>query len=250
MNGLLGFADNFKVSNVSAAVVDAARAVGLALAGRDGFPTIGDWSAVNIRRQKYHHRIALASIVANNEYKFWNANYSPNICNLPQQGSIGGDAIAFITSLRFKLEQAYDITGAAVVAGEPGHTSASANVGTAATTAADCKIIFDNGLVNFKAGSRDLIKDCYGLYNFPAGGGADGGGWSNNTGTTSNLTSAFGQVNNGQPNSNNGYAFLPIPWVSGNDLLDLSLRFPFARTLAGALVAKFEMDTILISGNK
>jgi len=249
--GSLGaFSDDFKIAGTSNEIIEAARAVGLALAGGDRFPTIGDWRKVQIRRQRFWHRLPLTAVTANQEIKFFNVAQTANICNLPSQGSVGSGSLAFLTSLRFKIEQGYKISdNTAVTAAESAAASATNN-GNPVLVAADIKQLLDHGLVNLKAGSRDLVKDTYGLYNFPSGGGMTFGGTSATSGTTANLATYGAFTNNGEANSNNGFAFLPIPWVTGDDTIDLTVRYPFARALTAELGIRAEIDTIYLTLQK
>ena len=172
-------------------------------------------AGIHVRPWSYWHAKDYAAAGTTSE-TFFNVGPSPNVCNLPTNGTIEANTAFLCQSIHFKLTSGKTIAGAAVTNGE--------QIDSGALQAVDLvedlrNVLVSNSEITFSVAERQIIHEL-GLDCFPWGGGAD-------VSMSIAATGAGAVINNGVAHASNGYAITPNPWIIlPGQQIRLNVRFP------------------------
>lgn len=225
-------------TNLSPQIADAARAVGLALAGADRFPTFGDWAGVFFSKKVYYHRVNVASGAQQLSLNFFNAQFQKYVTNLPQPGYLPGDTVGFLIKPSFYIEQGATLT-AVDANSQPWQTDTDPS-----TFVNDQNYLINNGLVNLQVGQRKVIDNVYGVRHFPSGTGYQIEGIATNSNTTT-VNQAI-RVNNGLTVKSNGWEVVPAFPILPNDQITLTVEYPWSYTFSQTFNVVAELECLVV----
>lgn len=210
------------------------KALGLGIVGDAALPLGPYWEDVLMRRERFYHRQDISTTA--NGLTFFNAAKTRNVSNLPQPGFIG-EAGMWAINLCFAIQPGYQVGGTAEVDGEAHQTDVDPSV-----VIADMQAIYNSGFVKLKIAGQTVV-DIHGLYNFPAGGGLTGFGAVASTAAA--IHTFVGT--NGAPMVSNKFQFTPPHPIYPDDQIELTVEWPFSRTLKDAYVIEAALEGVVVS---
>lgn len=175
---------------------------------------------LNVKNHTFEHQLAYPTAGSAATFEFFTVVPSRGVSNWPGPGGLPNDQIFIMQGLGFDL-----ITTRTVARVRNAASPYAVGAATAASVAGNKAAILDDGIVNLKAGDMDVVKDVFGLKQFPASSGY--------TGNTNTLAAdSFGQLNNGSPDpSVRGYWFDNPVMIYPGKVVRATLEFPTAISL-------------------
>lgn len=194
---------------------------------------------LNVRDAQFYHRLAYAAAGSTNVFSFFTVNESMGVCNLPggAQG-LPNDYLFLLEGVGFHLDTTQQVDHTAN-ATSPYSTGAV----TSATVAGQAARILHGGNVNLKVGDMDLIRDVYGLRNFPSNAAPECFASLASAGTDT-----FAWTMNGKnDNAIRGFRFTYPKVIYPNKPIRLTVQFPTAIATANACVLEAQLFGQLIT---
>lgn len=217
--------------------------VGMGLVGDAMLPLNGAdyWMQKNVKfsRHQFWHAQSISATVANQSVSFFNA--APDFVSAFYTGPntiVGGQSAFWLCHPTVEIISGYQPGGTAEADGEPFQTDVDP-----ATVVADLHALYKFGQLRMKIGSK-WDKRYRGLHHFPPGAGLDGFGFGSNTNTTT--INQLAVANNGSPNNANKAAMTPPLEIYPDDAVEITLQWPFARTLKDAYTVVVTLEGVLV----